>query len=82
VSILTQPRGRLDAGKAEEPPLRQIIDVLEQVMCTRDAEKLAIAVLEICEDGQRSHFLGVEQILKKTSSFSNVFQQRSWIPAK
>jgi hypothetical protein len=29
------------------PPLRQIIDVLQQVMCTHDAEKLAISVLEI-----------------------------------
>ncbi len=34
-----------------EPPLRQIIDVLQQVMCTRDAEKLAISVLEIYEGG-------------------------------
>jgi len=31
------------------PPLRQIIDVLQQVMCTHDAEKLAISVLEIYE---------------------------------
>jgi hypothetical protein len=46
-SILTRPRGRLDA---EEPPLCQIIDVLQQVMCTHDAEKLAISVLEIYED--------------------------------
>jgi hypothetical protein len=30
--ILTQPR-RLDAGKAAEPLLRQIIEVLRQVMC-------------------------------------------------
>jgi hypothetical protein len=28
MSILTEPHGCLDAGKAEEPPLRQIIDVL------------------------------------------------------
>jgi hypothetical protein len=28
-------------------PLRQIIEVLQQVMCTHDAEKLAISVLEI-----------------------------------
>ena len=35
------------------PPLRQIIDVLEQAMCTYDAEKLAISVLEIWEDGER-----------------------------
>ncbi len=47
--ILTQPRGRLDAEEAAEPPLRQIIDVLQQVMCTHDAEKRAISVLEIYE---------------------------------
>jgi hypothetical protein len=28
---------------------RQLTEVLEQVMCTRDAEKLAISVLEIYE---------------------------------
>ena len=39
--------GRLDAEGAVEPPIRQIIEVLEQVMCKHDAEKLAIAVLEI-----------------------------------
>ena len=44
-SILATPR--VDAESAAEPPLRQIIDVLEQVMCTHDAEKLAISVLEI-----------------------------------
>jgi hypothetical protein len=50
-SILTQPRGRLDAGEAAEPPLRQVIDVLQQVvMCIHDAEKRAISVLEIYED--------------------------------
>ena len=53
MSILTQPRGRLDVEEAAEPLLRQIIDVLQQVMCTHDAEKLAIAVLEIYEDGHR-----------------------------
>jgi hypothetical protein len=47
-SILVRPRKRLDA---EEPPLRQIIEVLQQVMCTHDAEKLAISVLEIWEEG-------------------------------
>jgi hypothetical protein len=52
-SILTRPRGRLDAEEAAEPPLRQIIDVLQQVMYTHDAEKLAISVLEIWEDGER-----------------------------
>jgi hypothetical protein len=46
ISVLTRPRGRLEAEEAEEPPLRQIIDVL---MCTHDAEKLAISVLEIYE---------------------------------
>ncbi|MFZ0010427.1 MAG: hypothetical protein WAL97_00755 [Halobacteriota archaeon] len=44
-SFLTQQRRRLDAASAAEPPLRQIIDVLQQVMCTHDAEKLAISVL-------------------------------------
>jgi len=52
-SILTGPRRRLDAEEAAEPPLRQIIEVLQQVMCTHDAEKLAIAVLEIYEGGPR-----------------------------
>jgi hypothetical protein len=49
ISVLTRPRGRLEAEEAEEPPLRQIIDVLRQLMCTHDAEKLAISVLEIYE---------------------------------
>ena len=40
-------RGRLDAEEAAELPLRQIIDVLEQVMCTHDGEELAMSVLEI-----------------------------------
>jgi hypothetical protein len=44
---------RSDAEEAAEPPLRQIIDVLEQVMCAHDAEKLAISVLEIYDDGYR-----------------------------
>ena len=48
-SILAEPHRRLDAESAAEPPLRQIIDVLQQVMCTHDAEKLAISVLEIYE---------------------------------
>ncbi|MFZ0924915.1 MAG: hypothetical protein WCE82_06445 [Halobacteriota archaeon] len=34
---------------AAEPPLRQILEVLQQVTCKRDAEKLAISVLEIYE---------------------------------
>jgi hypothetical protein len=46
ISILTGPHRR-DEESAAEPPLRQIIDVLQQVMCTHDAEKLAISVLEI-----------------------------------
>ena len=49
-AILAGPRTRVDS---EEPPLRQIIEVLEQVMCTHDAEKLAISVLEIYKDGYR-----------------------------
>jgi hypothetical protein len=48
ISILARP---LSAARTEEPPLRQIIEVLQQVMCTHDAEKLAISVLEIYEDG-------------------------------
>jgi hypothetical protein len=46
-SILTQPSGPVDAEETAEPLLRQIIEVLRQVMCTHDAEKLAISVLEI-----------------------------------
>jgi hypothetical protein len=34
-----------------ESPLHQIIEVLQQVMCTHDAEKLAISVLEIYKGG-------------------------------
>lgn len=49
-SILTQPRGRLNTEEAAEPALRQIIEVLEQVRCKHDAEKLAVAVFEICKD--------------------------------
>ena len=52
-SILAWRRGRLDAEEAGEPPLRQIVDVLQQVMCAHDAEKLGIAVLEIYEGGYR-----------------------------
>jgi hypothetical protein len=52
VSMLTQPRECADAEKAE-PPLRQNIEVLRRVMCRHDAEKLAISVLEIYEDGYR-----------------------------
>ena len=39
-SILAWRRGRLDAEEAGEPPLRQIVDVLQQVMCAHDAESL------------------------------------------
>jgi hypothetical protein len=56
-SILTQSHGRLDVEEATEPPLRQIINMLQQVMCKHDAEKLAISVLEIYKDsnqGERS----------------------------
>jgi hypothetical protein len=54
-SILTQPRSRVVTGQAAEPPLRQIIEVLQQVMCKHDAEKLAISALEICEDRDRTN---------------------------
>jgi hypothetical protein len=47
-SILTEPHRRLDAESAVEPPLRQIIDVLEQAMFTYDAEKLAISAISGC----------------------------------
>jgi hypothetical protein len=50
MSILTEPHRRRDAERAE-PPLRQIIDVLQQAMCAHDAEKLAISVIEIYEGG-------------------------------
>jgi hypothetical protein len=50
MSILTQPHRHRDVETAE-PPLRQIIEVLQQVMCTHDAEKLAIAVLELSTAG-------------------------------
>jgi hypothetical protein len=50
-SILAGPHRRADGEGAAEPPLRQIIEVLQQVMCTHDAEKLAISVLEIYDDG-------------------------------
>ena len=49
ISILTQTSGRVDVEEAAQPPLRQIIEVLQQVMCTHDAEKRAISVLEIYE---------------------------------
>jgi len=49
MSILTQPRRRLAAEEDAEPPLRQTIEMLQQVMRTRDAEKLLISVLEAYE---------------------------------
>jgi len=49
-SILAGPHGRLDAESAAEPPLRKIVEMLQQVMCTHDAEKLALSVLEIYKD--------------------------------
>jgi hypothetical protein len=59
-SILAGPRRRLETEEAAEPPLRQIIDVLQQVMCTHDAEKLAISVLDLYKgrnQGERSSHL-------------------------
>jgi len=53
MSILTEPHRRLNTESTAEPPLRQIIDVLQQVMCSHDAEKLALSVLEIYEGGYR-----------------------------
>jgi hypothetical protein len=53
MSMLAQPRGHPDVEEDNEPPLLQIIDVLQQVMCTHDAEKLAISVLEIYENRDR-----------------------------
>ena len=52
-SILTLPHRRRDMESAAEPPLRQIIQVLQQVMCTHDAEKLGISVLETYDGGYR-----------------------------
>jgi hypothetical protein len=43
-SILTKQRGRPSEDKATQPVLRQIIAVLQQVMCTHNAEKLAISL--------------------------------------
>jgi hypothetical protein len=37
-------------AEAAAEPSQQIIEVLQQVMYTHDAEKLAISVLEIYED--------------------------------
>jgi len=53
-SILTQPH-HLDREGVTQPPLRQIVEMLQQVMCVHDAEKLAISVLEIYEDGGKKN---------------------------
>ena len=55
ISILTRPHGCLDEEEAVEPPLRQIIDVLQQVMCKHDAKKLAVSVLEIYKEERCPH---------------------------
>jgi len=54
MSILAGPRGHIDADVAAEPPFLQIMEVLQQVMCTHDAEKLSVSVLEIYEDSNRN----------------------------
>ena len=53
IRVLVSVFRRLDTESTTEPPLRQIIDVLQQVMCRHDAEKLGISVLEVYEDGYR-----------------------------
>ncbi len=65
-SILAHPRQRLNAEEAVEPPLRQIIDVLQQVMCAHDAEKLAISVLEIYDGGlsRRARFGSLSPLME------------------
>jgi len=54
-SILNQPH-HLDREGVTQPPLRQIVEMLQQVMCTHDAEKLAIAVLEVYGQRKRPKF--------------------------
>lgn len=66
-SILAGPHRRLKLEEAAEPPLRQIIEVLQQVMCIHDTEKLAISVLEIYEAGYRGETLHVLRHLRKES---------------
>ena len=61
MSILAEPRRHEQS--AAEPPLRQIIAVLQQVMCTHGAEKLAISVLEIYDDGNAENELQSNEIL-------------------
>jgi hypothetical protein len=48
-SILAEPHRQADTEEGAKPPLHQIIEVLQQVMCAHDAEKLAISALEICK---------------------------------
>lgn len=50
VSILSRPHDQLDSKEGVQPALRQIIEVLQQVVCLHEAEKLAISVLEIYEE--------------------------------
>jgi hypothetical protein len=45
-SILGRPRGHRGLKEDSELPLRQIIDVLQQVVCLHEAERLAISALE------------------------------------
>ncbi len=52
-SILAGPHGGRDTEETAGPRLPQIIEVSQQVMCTHDAEKLAISVLEIYEVGSQ-----------------------------
>ena len=56
-SVLEGPRGYRDAEETAEPPLRQIVEVLQQVICIHDAEKLAISVLEVFGEYRGNHSL-------------------------
>jgi hypothetical protein len=81
-SILAGPRVRVDAERITEPPLRQIIEVLQQVTCTHDAEKLAISVLEIYEDGYHQYGCDFERDSSRHGSVTNQFTQRQSIDCK
>jgi len=49
-----QPRAKEQLAQCTaDPPLRLVVEMVQQVMCTHDAEKLAISVLEIYENGYR-----------------------------
>jgi len=50
-AFLRAPIAKISSAARPKPPLRQIIEVLQQAMCAHDAEKLAISVLEIWEEG-------------------------------